>query len=144
MVPEIMDGISLALKRAFGDDVEIYFSNDGQEGLKEPCFVLSVKRSSRTKRIGNRYRQRNSFRLAYHPAGKPGDAEMMDVAERLLDALEFIRLADGDLIHGTSMAYRIVDGVLRFSVDFNLFLKKEPEIEEMETVEIHAIHENIT
>jgi len=63
---------------------------------------------------------------------------MIGVAEQLLDALEVIQLSDGDLVQGTTMNYSIQDGVLHFFVDYNVFLKKDVPLEEMETLTVDA------
>jgi hypothetical protein len=138
MVNEILKSISVTLNRVFGDDFEVYFSKDVQQGLQEPCFIIALMGTSRIRRIGLRYRQFNSFVVQYFPAEKRCNTEMIEVGEQLLDAFETIQLADGDLVHGTELTYDIRDGVLHFMVDFNMFLKKEPDLEEMETITVDA------
>lgn len=138
MVEKIMKSISKALNRVFGDDFEIYFSKDVQQGLTEPCFFIAHVGSSRIRRIGQRYYQPNSFDVQYFPEIKRGNTEMIGVAEQLFDALEFVQLADGDLVQGTAMNYTIQDGVLNFFVDFNVFLKKEVDLDEMESLTVDA------
>lgn len=138
MVEKIIKAISKTLNQVFGDDFEIYFSKDVQQGLKEPCFFIALVGSSRIRRIGNRYRMFNSFDVQYFPRVKRGNIEMIGVAEQLLDALEFIQLSDGDLVQGTAMNYSIQDGVLHFFVDYNMFLKKEVALDEMETLKVDA------
>ena len=63
---------------------------------------------------------------------------MMGVATQLYDALEFVQLLDGDLVQGTAMNYSIQEGVLHFLVDYNVFLKKELTLDEMETLKVDA------
>ena len=138
MVEKIVKAISKTLNQVFGDDFEIYFSKDVQQGLKEPCFFIAIVGSSRIRRIGVRYQMFNSFVVQYFPRVKRGNIEMIGVAEQLLDALEFIQLSDGDLVQGTAMNYSIQDGVLQFFVDFNMFLKKEVALDEMETLKVDA------
>ena len=61
---------------------------------------------------------------------------MHDIAAKLFIALEWIELLNGDLLHGTSMRYETVHGVLHFFVNFNMpVLFSEPEIDPMETVD---------
>lgn len=138
MVDKIIKAISKTLNQVFGDDFEIYFSKDVQQGLKEPCFFIALMGSSRIRRIGVRYRMFNSFDVQYFPKIKLGNIEMIGVAEQLLDALEFIQLSDGDLVQGTAMNFSIQDGVLHFFVDYNMFLKKEVALDEMETLTVDA------
>ena len=57
----------------------------------------------------------------YFPNATGNNAEMFTVAETLMECLDFkSRLPNGDLLHGTSMNYEIVDDVLHFMVNFNL------------------------
>jgi hypothetical protein len=141
MATEIIKAVSKALDQAFstaGGAFEIYFSEDVRQGLKEPCFFIAHVGSSQTRMIGRRHRQLNSFDVQYFPQAKGGNAEMIGVAGQLYDALEFVRLADGDLVHGTELKYDIQDGVLHFFVDYNVFLKEEAGLDGMETLEVDA------
>jgi len=54
------------------------------------------------------------------------------------DALEYITLINGDLVHGTEMHYEVIDGVLHFFVNYNLFVKKaEIPVDGMETLTVN-------
>lgn len=138
MVDKIIKAMSKTLNQVFGDDFEIYFSKDVQQGLTEPCFFIALVGSSRIRRIGVRYQMFNSFVVQYFPKIQRGNIEMIGVAEQLLDALEYVQLSDGDLVQGTAMNYSIQDGVLHFFVDYNMFLKKEVALDEMETLTVDA------
>lgn len=141
MVEKIIKAISKTLNQVFGDDgddFEIYFSKDVQQGLTEPCFFIALVGSSRIRRIGVRYQMFNSFVVQYFPKIQRGNIEMIEVGEQLLDALEYVQLSDGDLVQGTAMNYSIQDGVLQFFVDFNMFLKKEVALDEMKTLKVDA------
>ena len=138
MVDKIIKAISKTLNQVFGDDFEIYFSKDVQQGLTEPCFFIALVGLSRIRRIGVRYQMFDSFVVQYFPKIQRGNIEMIGVGEQLLDALEVIQLSDGDLVQGTTMNYSIQDGVLHFFVDYNLFLKKEVAMDEMETLKVDS------
>ena len=51
------------------------------------------------------------------------NAECHAVAERLEFCLEWITVT-GDLVRGTKMKYEVVDGVLNFFVNYDLFVYK--------------------
>lgn len=54
----------------------------------------------------------------------------------MFDTLEYVTMLNGDIIRGTNMHTEIVDGVLHFLVNYNLFLIKEPtEVDTMESLE---------
>lgn len=102
MVEKIIKAISKTLNQVFGDDFEIYFSKDVQQGLKEPCFFIALVGSSRIRRIGVRYQMLNSFVVQYFPKLQRGNIEMIGVAEQLLDALEYVQLSEDDTVFGTA------------------------------------------
>ena len=47
------------------------------------------------------------------------------MAERLLSCLEYIAL-EGDAVMGTRMHYEVLDGVLHFFVDYDMFVDRKP------------------
>ena len=124
MVNEIIDGISLKLNRVFGDGYEIYGDTDIVQGLKEPCFFIALLNPSQTKVIGHRYFRENPFNVQYFPKNSEDNIEMHEVASELFDALEYITLPNGDILHGTAMTYDIVDSVLHFKVNYNLYVRR--------------------
>lgn len=124
MVNEIIDGISLKLNRVFGDGYEIYGDTDIVQGLKEPCFFIALLNPSQTKVIGHRYFRENPFNVQYFPRNSEDNIEMHEVASELFDALEYITLPNGDILHGTAMTYDIVDGVLHFKVNYNIYVRR--------------------
>ena len=136
MVNDIIDGMVLALKNEFGDGYEIYAESDVEQGLKEPCFFIASIESSRTRRVGQRYLSLNSFDINYFPLAKGGNAEMKSTADRLYESLEFFALFNGDIVRGTAMRDEIIDGVLHFFIDINVFLRREIDEVDMQTVEI--------
>ena len=123
MVNDLIDGISVKLNQVFGDGVRIY-SESVKQGLKEPCFFITVLNPTQNPMIGARYFREHSFDIHYFPSKDGGNQEIQDVASKLFDALEYITLLDGDLVRGTEMHYEKVDGVLHFFVDYNFHVIK--------------------
>ena len=134
MLNEIIKGISMALNTAFGDGYEIY-QNDVEQGLKEPCFLISVLQPEVTPMLGRRFIKRNPFDVQYFPANPRNNAEMFTVAEAMMETLDFITLSGGDLLHGTGVNYEVVDNVLHFFVNFNLPMIRYTDETMMETLE---------
>ena len=128
MVNELLNGISIKLNQVFGDGYEIYGDTDVVQGLKEPCFFIAILNPSQTKLIGQRYFREHPFDVQFFPTKSGDNVELQEVASELFLALEYITLLNGDLVHGTSMNYENVDGVLHFRVNYNMFLRKvEPK-----------------
>lgn len=138
MVNKILDGISIKLNQVFGDGTEIYADADVKQGLKEPCFFIAVLNPSQTQMIGRRYFREHPFDVHYFPKSKGNNIELQEMASDLFEALEYITLPNGDLVHGTSMRYEVVSGVLHFFVNFNMFIKKEKALDPMEEISIDA------
>ena len=104
MLNEIIKGISMALNAAFGDEYKIY-QNDVEQGLTEPCFFIAVLKPEITPMLGRRFIQRNPFDIQYFPTFPGNNAEMITAAGTMVEALNFITLPGGDLLHGTSVNY---------------------------------------
>lgn len=124
----------MALNTAFGDGYEI-FQNNVEQGLKEPCFFISILKPEIIPMLGRRFIQRNPFDIQYFPTSPGNNAEMITAAETMIGALDFITLPGGDLLHGTSVNYEVVDNVLHFFVNYNLPVLKHTEQTYMETLE---------
>ena len=133
MLNEIITGISQQLNTAFGDGYEIY-KNDVEQGLNEPCFFISVIKPELSPLLGSRGIWRNPFDIHYFPKRAGSNAELFDVAEKLIYALEFIPMPDGLPLRGTGMSYDIIDGVLHFYVNFNMIVNQPREENPMETL----------
>lgn len=127
MLIDIINGISIKLNSIFGDSYEVHIENVKQ-GLKEPCFFIKTLPINTKPLLGKRKQRTYSFVISYFP--KEGNEEMMLVAEKMLDGLEYIELLSGELIRGHSLEPEIVDDVLHFSVNYIVFLnditKEEP------------------
>ena len=133
MINEIIDGISVAINTEFGDTYEIY-TEDIEQGLKEPCFSILCLNPTVEQFLGKRYFRTNQFCIHYFPKSRERQSECNSVAERLFGCLEVITV-DGDLIRGTSLHSEISDGVLSFFVNYDLFTYKHEEVaEHMEDV----------
>jgi len=123
MIKEIIDGVVEALANEFGDGYEIY-TEEVQQGLKEPCFSVKVLKPSSAQSLGNRYYRTTPLCVHYFAKSRTNaKAECIDILERLTSCLEYINVA-GDLTRGTEMSGEIVDGVLSFFVNYDMFVVK--------------------
>lgn len=141
MINKIIDGICEKLNESFGDGYEIYTELKNQ-GLKEPCFSVMCVNPINNQVIGNRYFRNNLFSILYFPASKEPKAECNMVLEKLYLVLETIKIKETlpdesikeSLVRGTNMRGELVDGVLNFLVNFNLFVYKVEDADLMEEV----------
>ena len=135
MLNEIIKGVSMKLNAAFGSRYKFY-QNDVKQGFKPPCFFLAVFNPELTPLIGRRYVNRNPLDIRYFPQDGADNKELFAVALELTEALEFIALPGGELVHGTGMNYEVADGVLHFFVNYNLTLIKPADNTPMETLAV--------
>ena len=119
MINSIISGISVSIFEEFGEGYEIY-TERVEQGLKEPCFLISSLSQSSKQFFASRYKKDNLFTVQYFPSTDEIKAECNDVAERLNGCLEWINI-NGDLIRGTNINSQITDDVLHTTVSYNFF-----------------------
>lgn len=127
MINKIIDGISVAINSEFGDPYEIY-TESIEQGLNEPCFSILCLNPTINQVLGKRYFRSNQFCVHYFPSSDEKRSECHAVTERLMDALEIIEV-DGDQCRGTDMHSEVVDNVLSFFVNYDMYVYKEKTAE---------------
>lgn len=135
MINKIIDGICVAINTEFGDDHEIY-TETVEQGFQEPCFSVLCLNPTIEQVIGKRYFRTNSFCIHFFPDVGDEVLKCHSVAERLLNALEYISVNGDELCRGTEMHFEVVDGVLSFFVNYDMYTFKHseeaPKMEEFE------------
>jgi len=136
VINSIIEAISIALNGEFGDDYEIY-REEVKQGLKEPCFFVFCLNPQHEQFLGKRYFRTNQCCIQYFPKSDlNGQEECADVAERMMWCLEYIiAYSEEKPIRGTSMKYEVVDGVLNFFVNYDLFIIRTEEQIAMEEMD---------
>ena len=129
MLNDTIKAIAIKLNETFGDEYTYYKENVPQD-LREPAFIITHLITLNSAKLPNRYLRKQTFNIQYFPKDKyNAKNEMYDVAEKMLIALEYISLSHNEnfdnLCRGTKMRYEVVDGVLHFFVNYDLFVKKE-------------------
>lgn len=137
MIQKIIDGISIAINKEFGDAYEIY-TESIEQGLNEPCFSILCLNPTNELFLNKRYFRTNQFCIQYFPSSDEPRLECNDVLERLFDCLEVISV-NGDLTSGTRMKSELVDGVLNFFVNYDVFVYKViAETDSMDSVTVKS------
>ena len=126
MINDIISGVTAAIGKEFGEGYEIYTENV-EQGLKEPCFFVMVLEPSLKRYIGNRYLLTVPLDVHYFPAGKRQKADINDAVMRLQCILERISLLNGDLLNGSDMHFEIVEDVLHFFTTYKMVVKYSTE-----------------
>lgn len=132
MIEAIISGISNALFDEFGHE---NYAGRMPQGLSPPCFFIRCMESGSKRYIGTRRLQRNHFLVQYFPLSEnEADEECQRVGERMVECLEVIN-ADGFLLRGMEMSFKVMDGVLHFFADYNAFVRKDGQKAVMEGVQ---------
>ena len=132
MINKLINGIATAIHAEFGDAYEIYIE-DVEQGLTEPCFLITLANASMEQQLSETYLFDHLFLVQYFPSTQEARNECMDVQFRLYPVLEYIEAGDR-LRHGEKMEGEIVDDVLQFQVQYRLLLRKQQANEYMESL----------
>ena len=130
MINSIIDAISIALNAEFGDNYKIYTENI-EQGLKEPCFFVQCINPTNERFLGNRYKRTNQFCIQYFPSSEDKYNECMSVTDRLFFSLDVI--GDNTWL-ASKMNAEVVDDVLNFFANYDTFAYRIKEQIPMETI----------
>lgn len=130
MINKIVKGISRALYDEFGEEYNIY-TEDVEQDLKKPCFFVQCINPKIRRFRGNRYYRENQFVIQYFPKSKDYREECFKVIDRMYMALEFINIDDAPVL-GKGISSNIFDGVLTVTINYDMFVFVEDDIEKME------------
>jgi len=136
MIQNIIDAISMKIDELYPEakirDEEI------KQGLECPCFYIHLIDLDYKQYIGNRFFLSQPFQIVYFPKEDSND-EMNGVLFNLLPGLRRIKLLDGQLLNGTKLRGQVIDGVVQFSVNYDVFMRELPEQKEkMEGIEVNG------
>ena len=137
MLNDIVDGVVATLRDAFPGH-EIY-TEQVTQGLKPPCFSICPVELANVPFLGTRALWTALFNINYYPSGDEPKQECLGVGNALTLALEYITVG-GDVVRGTNMTFRIVDGVLVFTLNYNVFVRR---LIEASTMDNYIINEAV-
>ena len=130
MENDIVKGIAAALRRSFGSAYRVYQDNV-EQSLQTPCFFILPLQVTPSPLGRDRFLLRSPFDIHFFPEEETQNALMQKTAWQMWQALEFISLPDGSLLHGTSVTWEVQDGVLHFFTSFNMTLRRADIAEKM-------------
>lgn len=126
MINSIIESISISLNAEFGDKYKIH-REAKRQGLKEPCFFIQCLNPTNRLFFGKRYFRQNQFCIQYFPKDELHENEECHAtAERLFMCLKYLKV-NSDSVMGTKMKYEVVDGILHFFVNYDMFVYKMAE-----------------
>lgn len=122
MINAIIESISIALNAEFGDRYKNYREAKKQD-LEEPCFFIQCINPTQKLFLGKKYFRNNLFCVQYFPETADKEEECCRIGERLFDCLEYLTV-NGDSVRGTKMHYEVVDDILHFFVNYDMYVYK--------------------
>lgn len=136
MVNKIVEGVASALYEAMGEGYPI-FRNDLRQGLEPPCFlILSVGPSLAPQPSGIKLLT-VPLDISFFPADSSDNEEMHRVGLIVMEAVELIPFTKDKRRRGLRRSMTITDGVLHVAVTYEIFLRKDQEIDPMEILDLH-------
>lgn len=132
---KIISSISVSIRESFGKDYKIY-KETVEQGLVEPCFLISNINTRKTQELTNRYFINNHFCIQYFPKSKNSKYECNEVSEKLYYILEYIDV-DSLKIRGTNTNAEFDNDVLSFFINYNTFLYKNEIVETMQEKQLY-------
>ncbi len=131
MIRSIITAITFCLKAEFGSRYKVH-TEEKRQGLEEPCFFISCINPDSQLFLGSRYIRKNQFCIQYFPETEKKKQECYSIAEHLFLCLRQITVTDVT-VRGTRMHYEVVEGILHFFVNYDMFVySAEEEIPVME------------
>ena len=137
MIQKIIDGICQALSSKFTEQSYEIYTESVEQGLHVPCFSVLMLEATMQRHGTHRYYKVYPFSIHYFPSTEESYAECQAVMERLYRILELISTEIGN-IRGTELSGQISDGVLVFTVNYELFAGEKTELPEMTEVSVDA------
>ena len=134
MIKEIIESITSALDTLTEGTCEIY-TEDVEQGLEEPCFFVRQLEVANNRCLGNRVKRKYPFDIIYFPSDSDAKKyEMYEMEDLLQDGMEYITLANGNMLRASDISSEIVDDVLHVYASYSVMLdvpKHEIGMEEL-------------
>lgn len=125
MIDKIIDNISKKLFETFGDKYTIYTENV-EQGLKEPCFFIDIGELEEKQLMNNRYQVNIPVIVQYLSNSKKKKQDCYTKFDELTNALEIITIEDYP-IRGKDISSDYSGGILTFSINYEIFVLKTKE-----------------
>lgn len=122
-INDVVHAIKSKLQQLFGDSYTIH-TESVEQGFHEPCFFIALLEPELRQIVGRRYHKTIPFDIHYFAQS---NEEAYTIADKLMDEMEFITSLHGDVLRGTKIRAKVVEGVLHFFVNYNMHVYKEKD-----------------
>lgn len=134
----LTEGITKALYDAFKVPVYLEWK---ENKIKFPCFLIRVTDSNHDLHVSKLYDCKLDYTVKYflNAESIPVDyrKDLLQIGEQLYDILEYVKVGDR-ITRGEDMSYRESDGILHFSVTYEMLLYKESKrVPAMERLQVN-------
>lgn len=145
MVNRFLDAITGAIKSEFGNDYKIH-TEDIEQGLDPPCFLITMITPQRTKQTHVTYKQSVLFAIQYFPEDDENYRdETYEVIGRLDECLEIVDVDWGVEVKPTfteATDVNITEGVLSYILRVEDVCFRIQDGDLMESIESAGIEVN--
>lgn len=119
MVNDVINGISNKIYEILGGEYHVY-KEKVKQGLKEPCFFITLINMARSNEPNNSERRTLPFDIIYYPKKMDSREEMFNIGDKLISNLDIIDVKQYGPARGSNANYQIIDGILHFFINFDL------------------------
>lgn len=139
---EIIDGLSLWLSNLFGDDYEIYDTNV-EQGLKEPCFLITAHNVTSEKFLNRRERRVIPITVQFFAVkGNNEKLILRNTADKVMDNIHVIKLDNECSVLVNSKEYNITDDILNINLTFGVMMNAEYQRDCFENLNVNTERKN--
>lgn len=137
MTEDVIKALAKALNGALAERKKKYtiYTENVEQGLKQPCFFIYCTNYKDELYRGRRYRLSTDLAIEYIPPDPRDDREINKNVNSILpilyDATETIEV-DGNLLSGINRSVENTDGGVVFNVRYEYFYYKTEEVDKME------------
>lgn len=128
----ILDAITKGIHAIFGDDYNIE-TGEVKQGMEKPCFFVRMLNGEEKHQRGQRYKRNLNF-LIIGFSQNDDVVKLYDMADKLYN-LNYVELANGDLLRCINKSDRVEDNTLQFFFDIKCFIYKNATVDPQEKME---------
>lgn len=137
MTEDVIKALARALNRALAERKKEYtiYTEDVEQGHKQPCFFIYCTNYKDELYRGKRYKLSTNIVIEYIPPKPEDDRDtnrnVNNILPKLYDITEMIEV-DGNLLRGLDRSVENTDGGVVFNVRYEYFYYKTEEVDKME------------
>lgn len=131
---DLIAGLAENLRRAFGEEYEVY-TESVQMGAKKPCFFIECEKAEKKELLNGRYMIRATVAVALEDERECRKKNAAEAAAKMFEAMEYV-VSGGRRVRGMRLNLRFEDKrpVMRGIYDMWLCNTAEEDAEMMETI----------